>query len=137
MGFFRRITLFVFIISGLLHSILEFRAYGVIASLKLFILFILSSAFLWGWASGVLPAVGKLKAIMLMMGSALVGVFIINYALADEMNVDMAEVIRTTVTHNPWFYLLIFATAGLKVFLWRWMFAGVKAQNDKSNPLSF
>lgn len=137
MGLFRRITLFVFIVSGLLHSILEFHAYGVIASLKLFILFILSSAFLWGWASGVLPAVGKLKAIMFMMGSALVGLFIINYALANDMNVDMAEVIRMTVARNPWFYLLVFVTAGLKVFLWRWMFAGVKARNDENNSLSF
>lgn len=120
-----------------MHSILEFRAYGVIASLKLFILFILSSAFLWGWASGVLPAVGKFKAMMFMMASALVGLLIINYALADDMNVDITEVIRTTVIHNPWFYLLVFATAGLKVFLWDWMFAGVRARNDEGNPLSF
>lgn len=107
----------------------EFQDFGFKIGLVLSVLLLLSTAFLWQWASGWLPQMGKLHAMMVMMALTLVFLGTIDYAMADSFNVDLLEVIRTTIKHSPWFYVATFIGSGIKVFFWHWLFSGVRQKN--------
>lgn len=119
----------IFILMSVLSLFREFQDFGFKIGLVLSVLLLLSTAFLWQWASGWLPQMGKLHAVMVMMALTLVFLGTIDYAMADSFNVDLLEVIRTTIKHSPWFYVATFIGSGIKVFFWHWLFSGVRQKN--------
>lgn len=129
MGVIKKAMLGIFILMSALSLFREFQDFGFKTGLLLSALFLLSTAFLWQWASGRLPQLGKLHAVMVMMALTLVFLGTVDYAMADSFNVDLLEVIRTTMVHSPWFYVATFTGAGIKVFFWHWLFSGVRQKN--------
>lgn len=129
MGFMKKILLAIVIIAGVMTLVREFREYGIQVGLVLAAGFLFSTVFLWHWASGYMPKIGKLLAIVVMMIFTLVYVGTVEYAMADSMRVDLIEVVRTTIRHSPWFYQIAFLGAGIKVFFWSWLFSGVREEN--------
>ncbi|NYU10438.1 hypothetical protein A8O28_15380 [Enterobacteriaceae bacterium CCUG 67584] len=103
--------------------------YGLDIGLQLLTVFILSTTFLWRWASGHLPHIGKPVAITIMMVTMLIARVIVEYAIADHLHVDLVEVIHTSLKYSPWLWLAMFLGSGVKVFFWRWLFAGVRQEN--------
>ena len=130
MCFIKKTILAIIIIAGMLTLTREFHEFGTKTGLILSAVFVLSTAFLWKWSSGSLPQVSKFHTILMMMAFTLVFLGTIDYAMADAMNVDLREVVRVTLKHSPGFYLVTFVSSGLKVFLWRWLFAGVREENE-------
>ena len=126
MGVIKKAILGIFILMSVLSLFREFQDFGFKIGLVLSVLLLLSTAFLWQWASGWLPQMGKLHAVMVMMALTLVFLGTIDYAMADSFNVDLLEVIRTTIKHSPWFYVATFIGSGIKVFFWHWLFSGVR-----------
>ncbi|HED1419169.1 TPA: hypothetical protein R4S64_001135 [Kluyvera georgiana] len=129
MGVIKKAILGIFILMSVLSLFREFQDFGFKIGLVLSVLLLLSTAFLWQWASGWLPQMGKLHAVMVMMALTLVFLGTIDYAMADSFNVDLLEVIRTTIKHSPWFYVATFIGSGIKVFFWHWLFSGVRQKN--------
>ena len=129
MGVIKKSILGIFILMSVLSLFREFQDFGFKTGLLLSALFLLSTVFLWQWASGYLPQLGKLHAVMVMMALTLVFLGTIDYAMADSFNVDLLEVIRTTIKHSPWFYVATFIGSGIKVFFWHWLFSGVRQKN--------
>lgn len=129
MGVIKKSILGIFILMSVLSLFREFQDFGFKIGLVLSVLLLLSTAFLWQWASGWLPQMGKLHAVMVMMALTLVFLGTIDYAMADSFNVDLLEVIRTTIKHSPWFYVATFIGSGIKVFFWHWLFSGVRQKN--------
>ena len=129
MGVIKKAMLGIFILMSVLSLFREFQDFGFKVGLVLSVLLLLSTAFLWQWASGWLPQMGKLHAVMVMMALTLVFLGTIDYAMADSFNVDLLEVIRTTLKHSPWFYVATFIGSGIKVFFWHWLFSGVRQKN--------
>ncbi|WP_433640514.1 hypothetical protein [Kluyvera georgiana] len=129
MGVIKKAMLGIFILMSVLSLFREFQDFGFMIGLVLSVLLLLSTAFLWQWASGWLPQMGKLHAVMVMMALTLVFLGTIGYAMADSFNVDLLEVIRTTIKHSPWFYVATFIGSGIKVFFWHWLFSGVRQKN--------
>ncbi|WP_333010014.1 hypothetical protein [Kluyvera sichuanensis] len=129
MGIIKKILLWGSIVIGFLDIVRQSKEYGFHTGLVLLTLFALATAFLWLWASGCLPAYGKLKAVLVVVVLALVGLGTVEIAMANELHVDLVEVVRTTLVNSPWFYLLMFAGAALKVFFWNWVFSDVRAKN--------
>lgn len=129
MGVIKKAMLGIFILMSVLSLFREFQDFGFKIGLVLSVLLLLSTAFLWKWASGWLPQMGKLHAVMVMMALTLVFLGTIDYAMADSFNVDLLEVIRTTIKHSPWFYVATFIGSGIKVFFWHWLFSGVRQKN--------
>lgn len=129
MGVIKKAMLGIFILMSVLSLFREFQDFGFKIGLVLSVLLLLSTAFLWQWASGWLPQMGKLHAVMVMMALTLVFLGTIDYAMADSFNVDLLEVIRTTIKHSPWFYVATFIGSGTKVFFWHWLFSGVRQKN--------
>lgn len=129
MGVIKKAMLGIFILMSVLSLFREFQDFGFKIGLVLSVLLLLSTAFLWQWASGWLPQMGKLHAVMVMMALTLVFLGTIGYAMADSFNVDLLEVIRTTIKHSPWFYVATFIGSGIKVFFWHWLFSGVRQKN--------
>ncbi|HDG1692766.1 TPA: hypothetical protein PFE16_004293 [Kluyvera georgiana] len=129
MGVIKKAMLGIFILMSVLSLFREFQDFGFKIGLVLSVLLLLSTAFLWQWASGWLPQMGKLHAVMVMMALTLVFLGTIDYAMADSFNVDLLEVIRTTIKHSPWFYVATFIGSGIKVFFWHWLFSGVRQKN--------
>lgn len=132
MGVFKKILLAILIIAGVVSLTREFHEYGLQVGLILSAIFLLSTAFLWHWASGNLPQIGKFQAVLVMMIFTLLFLGTIDYAMADAMHVDLIEVIRTSIKHSPWFYLVTFIGSGVKVIFWRWLFSGVRENNAAS-----
>lgn len=132
MGNIKKMMLGIFFLMSALSLFREFQDFGFECGLVLSALFLLSTAFLWRWASGCLPQLGKLHAVMVMMALTLVFLGTIDYAMADSFNVDLLEVIRTTVRHSPWFYVATFIGSGIKVFFWHWLFSGVRQKNAEN-----
>lgn len=126
MGWFKKLLLALVFIAGGVTLGREFEEFGMQIGLLLTAAFLLSSTFLWHWASGYLPDIGKFKAILIMMVFSLLLIATVDYAMADFMFVDMIDVIHATITRSPWFYLATFLGAGLKVVFWNWLFAGVR-----------
>ncbi len=54
-------------------------------------------------------------------------------AIAGNLHVDLMEVMRVTITHNPLFYLILCVVAWVKVGIWQWLFNGV--QMKESQPV--
>lgn len=129
MGVIKKAMLGIFILMSVLSLFREFQDFGFKIGLVLSVLLLLSMAFLWQWASGWLPQMRKLHAVMVMMALTLVFLGTIDYAMADSFNVDLLEVIRTTIKHSPWFYVATFIGSGIKVFFWHWLFSGVRQKN--------
>ena len=50
-----------------------------------------------------------------------------------NLHVDLMEVMRVTITHNPLFYLILCVVAWVKVGIWQWLFSGV--QMKESQPV--
>lgn len=129
MSFIKKIMLAIFILMGVVSLSREFHDFGITVGVVLSVIFLLTIAFLWQWASGCLPQLGKVHAVMVMMVLTLAFLGVIDYAMADSLNVDLVEVIRTTITHSPWFYVATFIGSAIKVFFWHWIFSGVRQKN--------
>lgn len=129
MGIIKKILLAIIVISGLVNISRQSQEYGIDVGLQLLAVFSLSTFFLWRWASGYMPQIGTVIAILVMMACLLLGLVIVEYAMAHQLNVDLVEVIRTSIKHSPGFYVAMFLGTGIKVFFWRWLFAGVREEN--------
>lgn len=129
MGIIKKILLAIVIIAGVLNISSQAHEYGLDIGLQLLTVFILSTTFLWRWASGHLPHIGKPVAITIMMVTMLIARVIVEYAIADHLHVDLVEVIHTSLKYSPWLWLAMFLGSGVKVFFWRWLFAGVRQEN--------
>lgn len=132
MGLIKKILLAIIVISGLINISRQSQEYGLDTGLQLLAMFSLSTFFLWRWACGYLPQIGTFVAILIMLASVLVGLGIVEYAMADQLHVDLVEVIRTSIKHSPWVYMTLFLGSGVKVFLWRWLFADVREEQAAS-----
>ncbi|MEG1211161.1 MAG: hypothetical protein RSE29_08570 [Leclercia sp.] len=128
MGIIKKILLAIVIIAGLITVSRQSQEYGIDIGLQLLAVFFVSTTFLWRWACGYLPQIGKFTAILIMMVFVLVALGIVEYALADQLQVDLVEVIRISLKHSPWVYTAMFLGSGVKVFFWRWLFAGVREE---------
>lgn len=129
MGIIKKILLAIVIIAGVLNISRQAHEYGLDIGLQLLTVFIVSTTFLWRWASGHLPHIGKPVAITIMMVTMLIARVIVEYAIADHLHVDLVEVIHTSLKYSPWLWLAMFLGSGVKVFFWRWLFAGVRQEN--------
>ncbi|CAD5359657.1 hypothetical protein JKM78_000698 [Citrobacter freundii] len=119
--------------AGLIGTLKDYKDFGLFGALGLFIIFLLSTTFLWQWASGRLPEITKLHAILILLASAIASIFVINMAVAGNLHVDLMEVMRVTITHNPLFYLILCVVAWVKVGIWQWLLSGV--QQEDSQPV--
>lgn len=119
--------------AGLIGTLKDYKDFGLFGALGLFIIFLLSTTFLWQWASGKSPEITKLHAILILLASAVASIFVINMAIAGNLHVDLMEVMRVTITHNPLFYLILCVVAWVKVGIWQWLFSGV--QMKESQPV--
>ena len=133
MSWFKKILLGLIILAGLIGTLKDYKDFGLFGALGLFIIFLLSTTFLWQWASGKLPEITKLHAILILLASAAASIFVINMAIAGNLHVDLMEVMRVTITHNPLFYLILCVVAWVKVGIWQWLFSGV--QMKESQPV--
>lgn len=133
MSWFKKILLGLIILAGLIGTLKDYKDFGLFGALGLFIIFLLTTTFLWQWASGRLPEITKLQAIFILLASAIASVFVINMAIAGNLHVDLMEVMRVTITHNLFFYLLLCVVAWVKVGIWQWLFSGV--QVEESQPI--
>lgn len=133
MSWFKKILLGLIILAGLIGTLKDYKDFGLFGALGLFIIFLLSTTFLWHWASGKLPEITKLHAILILLTSAVASIFVINMAIAGNLHVDLMEVMRVTITHNPLFYLILCVVAWVKVGIWQWLFSGV--QMKESQPV--
>ncbi|MEG9611709.1 hypothetical protein V6W99_22260 [Citrobacter portucalensis] len=133
MSWFKKILLGLIILAGLIGTLKDYKDFGLFGALGLFIIFLLSTTFLWQWASGKLPEITKLHAILILLTSAVASIFVINMAIAGNLHVDLMEVMRVTITHNPLFYLILCVVAWVKVGIWQWLFSGV--QMKESQPV--
>lgn len=129
MGIIKKILLAIIVISGLVNISRQSQEYGIDIGLQLLAVFSLSTFFLWRWACGYMPQIGTVMAMLIMMACVLVGLGIVEYAMADQLHVDLVEVIRISIQHSPWFYLAMFLGTGVKVIFWRWLFAGVREES--------
>lgn len=59
--------------------------------------------------------------------------FFINMAIAGNLHVDLMEVMRISITHNPLFYLILCAVAWVKVDIWKWLFSDL--QSEQNQPI--
>lgn len=103
MSWFKKILLGLIILAGLIGTLKDYKDFGLFGALGLFIIFLLSTTFLWQWASGRLPEITKLHAIFILLASAVASIFVINMAIAGNLHVDLMEVMGVTITHNPLF----------------------------------
>lgn len=133
MSWFKKILLGLIILAGLIGTLKDYKDFGLFGALGLFIIFLLSTTFLWQWASGRLPEITKPHAIFILLASAVASIFVINMAIAGNLHVDLMEVMRVTITHNPLFYLILCVIAWVKVGIWQWLFRGV--QMKESQPV--
>lgn len=52
MSWFKRMLLGLIILAGLIGTLKDYKDFGLFGALGLFIIFLLSTTFLWQWASG-------------------------------------------------------------------------------------
>ncbi len=133
MSWLKKTLLGLIILAGLIGTLKDYKDFGLFGALGLFIIFLLSTTFLWQWASGRLPEITKLQAIFILLASAIASIFVINMAIAGNLHVDLMEVMRVTITHNPLFYLILCVVAWVKVGIWQWLFRSV--QMKESQPV--
>lgn len=133
MSWFKKILLRLIILVGLIGTLKDYKDFGLLGALGLFIIFLLTTTFLWQWASGRLSEITQLQAVFILLASAVASIFIINMAIAGNLHVDLMEVMRVTITHNPLFYLILCVVAWVKVGIWRWLFSSEQA--DASQPV--
>ena len=133
MSWFKKIILGLIILSGLIGTLKDYRDFGTFGAMGLFIIFLLTTTFLWQWAAGRLPELTRLHAVLILLASAVASIFVINMAIAGNLHVDLMEVMRVTITHNPLFYLFLCVVAWVKVGIWQWLFSGV--QMKESQPV--
>ncbi|MEG5932496.1 hypothetical protein UXN85_20735 [Enterobacter hormaechei] len=132
MGTFKKIILAIVILGGIFGLVSDFKQYGEMPGMLLSIVFMLTTVFLWNWASGHFPAIGKMKAALILLASGMATLCIINWALSAQFNVELVEVIRATFRQKPWFYALVMAVSLIKVFFWRWLFSGVREEREEA-----
>lgn len=128
MGWIKKTALAMVFIAGVITLTCEFQAFGLQVGLVLTAAWFLSTTFLWHWASGYLPQMGRSMATLIMMIFTFVLMGTVEYAMADFRLADLPGVVGTTLKHSTWFYLVMFIGAGLKVFFWNWLFAGVREE---------
>lgn len=131
MSWFKKTLLGLIIGAGLIGTLKDYKDFGLFGALGLFIIFLLSTTFLWQWASGRLPEITKLQAIFILLASAIASIFVINMAIAGNLHVDLMEVMRVTITHNPLFYLILCVVAWVKVGIWQWLFRSVQMKENQ------
>jgi len=133
MSWFKKILLRLIILVGLIGTLKDYKDFGLFGALGLFIIFLLTTTFLWQWASGRLSEITQLQAVFILLASAVASIFIINMAIAGNLHVDLMEVMRVTITHNPLFYLILCVVAWVKVGIWQWLFSSEQA--NASQPV--
>ncbi|MEF9890898.1 hypothetical protein [Citrobacter sp.] len=133
MSWFKKILLRLIILVGLIGTLKDYKDFGLFGALGLFIIFLLTTTFLWQWASGRLSEITQLQAVFILLASAVASIFIINMAIAGNLHVDLMEVMRVTITHNPLFYLILCVVAWVKVGIWQWLFSSEQA--DAGQPV--
>lgn len=133
MSWFKKILLRLIILVGLIGTLKDYKDFGLFGALGLFIIFLLTTTFLWQWASGRLSQITQLQAVFILLASAVASIFIINMAIAGNLHVDLMEVMRVTITHNPLFYLILCVVAWVKVGIWQWLFSSEQA--DAGQPV--
>ncbi|MDA8500675.1 hypothetical protein [Citrobacter sp. Igbk 17] len=129
----KKLILGLIILAGLISTVGDYKNFGLFGATGLFIIFLLTTVFLWQWASGKFPAVAKIQAIIILLVSAIASIFVINMAIAGNLHVDLMEVMRISITHNPLFYLILCAVAWAKVDIWKWLFSDL--QSEQNQPL--
>lgn len=129
MKWYKKLIFGVIVFYGVISFAKDYKEFGLFAAFGLLALFIVTTLFLCRWASGRFPAVSTLGAVLALVAGVLVSIFIINLGMASDLHVDVMEVLRASIWHKPWFYVLAFIGAGLKVFIWKWLFSDVREAN--------
>ena len=126
MSWFKKIILGLIIIISLFSTMKDYKDFGFFGAAGLFIIFVLTTIFLWQWAAGKWPEIGTIKAILILLASTIASIFVINMAIAGNLHVDLMEVMRVSITHKPLFYLIFCVVAWVKVGIWKWLFSEVR-----------
>lgn len=126
MSWFKKIILGLIIAISLFSTMKDYKDFGVFGATGQFIIFILTTTFLWQWAAGKLPEIGTVQAILILLASTIASIFVINMAIAGNLHVDLMEVMRISISHKPLFYIIFCVIAWIKVVLWKWLFSDVR-----------
>lgn len=130
MSWLKKLILGLIIFSGLIGTIQDYKDFGTFGAVGLFIVFVLTTVFLWQWATGKLPAIPKLQAVLILLASAIASIFIINMAIAGNLHVDLMDVMGVSITHNPLFYLILCVVACVKVGIWQWLLSDLREEQS-------
>ncbi len=130
MSWLKKLILGLIVLSGLIGTVQDYKDFGTFGAVGLFIVFALTTAFLWQWATGKLPEIPKLQAILILLASAIASIFIINMAIAGNLHVDLMDVMRVSITHNPLFYLILCVVACVKVGIWQWLLSDAREEQS-------
>lgn len=68
------------ILVGLISTVGDYKNFGLHGAAGLFILFMLTTVFLWQWASEKFPEVAQIQIIIILLASTIASVFVINMA---------------------------------------------------------
>ena len=123
MSWLKKTLLGLSVLAGLVGTIKDYKDFGLFGAAGLFIIFVLTTTFLWQWATGRLPEITKLQAAFILQASAIASIFVINMAIAGNLHVDLMEVMRVSIMHNPLFYIIICVVAWVKVDIWKWLWS--------------
>lgn len=126
MSWLKKFILGLMVLSGFISTVMDYSYFGLFGAVGLFVIFIITTVFLYRWAVGRLPEVARLQAIFILLASAVASIYIINMAIAGNMHRDLMEVMRVSITNNPLFYLILCAIAWIKVDIWKWLFSDVR-----------
>lgn len=128
MGSVKKIILAITLLLGIVGITNDFHQFGIKTGMELALVYMFTTAFLWYWAAGYAPTIGKFTVVIISIFSGMATLLIINWALASELRVDLIEVIRETYIQKPLFYALIVGESILKVFFWDWLFSSVREE---------
>lgn len=130
MSWLKKLILGLIVLSGLIGTVQDYKDFGTFGATGLFIVFALTTVFLWQWATGKLPGIPKLQAVLILLASAIASIFIINMAIAGNLHVDLMDVMRVSITHNPLFYLILCVVACVKVGIWQWLLSDAREEQS-------
>lgn len=129
MKWYKKLFLGLSILSGVLTTAKDGREFGLFTMLILFVIFALTTLFLWRWASGKVPGISAWGAVGVLLLFVIASVLILNVAMAGQFHVNIVEVLRVSIMQKPLFYVLAIFGAALKVLIWKWLFSEVRTLN--------
>lgn len=130
MSWIKKLILGLILLSGLIGTVQSYKDFGMFGAAGLFIIFALTTTFLWQWAAGKLPEIPTLQAILILLASAIASIFIINMAIAGNLDADLMDVMGVSITHNALFYLILCVVACVKVGIWKWLLSDVREEQS-------